>query len=188
MIPLRHSLFQAHRDRQKRLAEGMTHIDALSGIFPKGAFCSLDDRSIHQTEAWQALFAKKEWCCVEAGHDGTCRACGATVDKQACRCGACGAVWCKPDDNEVTRARLVFGSATIVVSCGLGYASTEFMARVLRNLSKLDDFVGFVGTYLGVSCAILFLLLCTYLYETLGIAPKGSWAQLPSMPHPQHPR
>jgi hypothetical protein len=157
----------------------MAHIDALSGIFPEGAFCSLDDRSIRQTEAWQALFAKKEWCCVDAGHDGTCRVCGADVGKQDCRCGTCGAVWRKPDDRDVTRSQFSFGVASTIVSCVFGYLSGELAARALRGGvgggAWRGDFIGLVESYLWVSDAILFLLFCTYLYEKLGMAPKGTW-------------
>jgi len=179
MLHLLRTLRQAHLDRQKWIAAGLVHIDALDGIFPEGSYCSLDDRSIRQNAAWKELFAREEWQSTDAGHDGQCRICGAAVERQASACGQCGAVWLRPESTEVMRAQVTFGAASVFVSSAFGYVSAEFVARALRRLvgegAWRDEFVGFVEHYLWVSDAMLFLLFCTTLYERLGIVPKGTW-------------
>lgn len=77
----------------------------------------------------------------------------------------------------------MFGSASAAVSAVLGYGSAKLVANVLDGLFRetvsqgtwRDDFMAFVEQYLWVSDTLLFLLLCTYLYEKLGMRPQGTW-------------
>lgn len=158
-------------------------IDELNGVFSEGAYCSLEDRSVRQSAAWQELFAREEWQHADAGHAGRCQLCGTAVDGRETVCRHCGAAWTEPNAKAVTKSQLMFGSASAAVSAVLGYGSAKLVANVLDGLFRetvsqgtwRDDFMAFVEQYLWVSDTLLFLLLCTYLYEKLGMRPQGTW-------------
>jgi len=179
------SLKQAYRDRQRNLAKGIALIDELNQPYRYGSYCSLDDRSIRYTAAWEELFSKKEWRTVQASHDGKCSCCGSSVELDVTVCNRCHAVWNEPSDRLKESSLFRFGFAAVAASATIGYLSGEFFAYLMNNNicvehginSCNEEFIGLVESYILVSVPILFLLLSTYIYERMGFAPKGNWMQ-----------
>lgn len=181
MAHILQSLSQAHRNRQRQLAIGIAYIDELNRTY-EGSYCALDDGSIRRTQAWEELFSRKEWQKAKLTHKGKCALCGAFVEPTAAICKACGAVWNEPGDQETSKPKLVFAAISLCTSIIVGYLSGELFSYIAHNIGATgqsrawpEELINFAETYLSISSAILFLLLCTYLYEKTGLALKEAW-------------
>jgi predicted nucleic acid-binding Zn ribbon protein len=173
MLHVLRSLHQTHRDRQKRLAVGVAHIDELNRPYQDGAYCSLDDRSIQYTTAWEELFSKKEWRRVTLSHEGKCACCGSPVVLDATICKNCGAVWNEPADRQNLTSQLTFGSVSVILSILVGCLAVECFVYIVQDSGGIEnsentwrqEFVTFAASYTWISIAMLLVLLSTYIYE-----------------------
>jgi ribosomal protein L40E len=165
---------QALRDRRALLADRTAYIDKL-------------DRSPRQLagedgpqplSSWEAIFARPDWPKEKAGHNGRCSCCGAKVSPSATTCGNCGATWMTHVKRKHKIRRFLFCVVSIAISLIIGRSCAEIFVYSYYRFNTVGinyDFVNFGEWYIWATCTVLVLVLSTYIYEKMDIAPKGIW-------------
>jgi hypothetical protein len=141
----------------------------------------IDDESRPPLSPWEKIFARPEWQKQRQSHNGQCSCCTGAVSLTETTCVTCGAIWRKPPKNKYAYLSYIIASLLISVAAGfyLKYIFELYIYRSYKDdiTGKLMniDFVNFMESYIWVSSAILVLLLSTYVFERLPIAPKETW-------------
>jgi hypothetical protein len=126
--------------------------------------------------AWQQIFDRPEWREAPPGHRGFCGCCRRKVGKQDRVCPHCQAKWVPVAEGRDGRRTNLFAALSLLAALGIGVLAKFLAASLLAGYRQLPaEFIAFVETYLWVAGTILTLVLATYLYEILDIAPAGKW-------------
>lgn len=170
--------WQANRDRQRVIAERVALVDKLDRPFSSGRTDLQDGGFGRSLSPWEEIFARPEWRSEPAGHNGQCSCCGAVVDHGRAVCGICGAMWTKSKKRKVSI--YIYVTCSIFLSIIAGGVFQDIFLYFIYNISEVGrninyDFVNFMKSYIFVSCTFLVLLLATFIFEKLNIAPSCVW-------------
>ena len=156
--------WQRTRQRRADVAARVAHLERV-----------LDGRAKGGADDWDKIFGRTGQGPHRFSHRGRCGVCGAAVDFHASRCPHCQAEWVETGGRHSRRSAIIFVLLSLSVALPGGIACRYGAGKLLENPERNPDFVSFAQNYLWIAGTVLILVVATYVYERLDIAPSGHW-------------
>jgi hypothetical protein len=143
------------------------------------------DQATEGDSAWQALYVHPERQRPEITHRGRCGLCRTRLGRHDAECPQCHACWQARDKHQYRVRYWLFGLASMAAAFAIGGVSHIAFTRFLEpsqseppSAAINHDFLLFMDSYLWVFTTVLVLILSTYLFEILDLAPRGRWVAI----------
>jgi hypothetical protein len=178
---------QACRDRQREIAARIALVDKLGRRPRENTLEHRGEDFTAQLSPWEAIFARPEWVQAPESHDGRCSCCGAAVSLDKVICDICGAGWKNVVNNKKKLCAFCVLSIGIALTIGglLGRAVSSIVEKhYLGNTNVVtvnSEFISFIESYVFVTGIFISLLVATYVFEKMNLAPKGAWEPFKSV-------